>query len=83
MDLTELQYRYTVQEFTEGLMATHQQMATENLLCIREVCQLLHVHANTIRRWADQGLLKQYRIGPAGHRRFRPKDVAALLNEQN
>ena len=72
-------------------MAKRQQMKTkkgnvnetENLLPIREVCQLLHVHANTIRRWAAVGLLREYRIGPAGHRRFRPKDVAALLNEQN
>ena len=49
------------------------------LLTIKEVSELLHVHTNTLRRWTEQGILKTYRIGPRGDRRFRAEDVAVLL----
>ena len=51
------------------------------MLTIREVSQQLHVHTNTLRRWTEQGILKAYRIGPRGDRRFRAEDVAQLLLE--
>ncbi len=53
------------------------------MLTVREVSQFLHVHSNTVRRWSDQGILKTYRIGPRGDRRFRAEDVAVLLLEAN
>ena len=49
------------------------------MLTIQEVARLLHVHSNTLRRWTDQGLIKAYRIGPRGDRRFRAEDVEVLL----
>jgi len=52
------------------------------MLTVREVSQLLHVHSNTLRRWSDQGVLKAYRIGPRGDRRFKPEDIAVMLLEQ-
>lgn len=55
---------------------------TSTMLTVREVSQLLHVHSNTLRRWSDQGVLRAYRIGPRGDRRFRPEDIAVLLLEQ-
>jgi len=55
---------------------------TSTMLTVREVSQLLHVHSNTLRRWSDQGVLKAYRIGPRGDRRFKPEDIAVLLLEQ-
>ena len=54
----------------------------EPMLTMREACQLLNVHGNTLRRWGQQGMLRIYRVGPRGHRRFRRKDVIALLTEQ-
>jgi excisionase family DNA binding protein len=54
-----------------------------NMLTVREVSQLLHVHSNTLRRWSDQGIIKAYRIGPRGDRRFRAEDIAVLLLEEN
>ncbi len=57
-------------------------MPTSTMLTVREVSQLLHVHSNTLRRWSDQGVLRAYRIGPRGDRRFRPEDIAVLLLEQ-
>jgi excisionase family DNA binding protein len=63
-------------------------MANDNvqvssMLTVQEVSQLLHVHSNTLRRWTCQGIIKAYRIGPRGDRRFRPEDVALLLLEDN
>ena len=52
------------------------------LLTVKEVCQLLHVHSNTLRRWSDQGILKAYRIGPGRHRRFKAEDLAAFVVEE-
>ena len=51
------------------------------MLTIREVARLLHVHTNTLRRWADQGIMKAYRIGPRGDRRFRRRDITGFLRE--
>ena len=52
------------------------------LLTVREACQLLHVHSNTLRRWGNNGLIKVYRIGPTGQRRFKAEDLAALIVEE-
>jgi excisionase family DNA binding protein len=49
------------------------------LLTIGEVSKLLHVHTNTLRRWADYGIIKAYRIGPRGDRRFKLEDIQNLL----
>lgn len=52
------------------------------LLTMREVCQLLHIHSNTLRRWSELGIIKTYRIGLGSHRRFKEEDVVALLVEE-
>jgi len=57
--------------------------AMTTMLTVREVSRLLHVHSNTLRRWSDQGIIKAYRIGPRGDRRFRPEDIAVLLLEES
>lgn len=45
-----------------------------------DVAQLLGLHCNTVRRWSDKGILKVYRIGPRGDRRFHREDVRRFLN---
>ena len=47
-----------------------------------DVSRLVNVHVNTVRRWDSQGILKSYRIGPRGDRRFRRKDVNRLFRER-
>ena len=49
-------------------------------LTSREVAEMLHIHVNTVRRWGDSGLLKPYRIGARGDRRFIEGDVTNLVN---
>jgi len=45
----------------------------------RDLAKFLNVHINTVRRWSDQGIIKTYRIGPRGDRRFAREDVMAFL----
>ena len=50
-------------------------MSLPGLLTIADVARLLHVHPNSVRRWADRGLLRCYRVGIRGDRRFRANEV--------
>jgi excisionase family DNA binding protein len=52
---------------------------SNGLLTARQVARLLNVHVNTVRRWNDRGILKAYRIGPRGDRRFNKADVDMFL----
>ncbi len=58
-------------------MANHS--GIDGMLTISEVAQLLNVHINTVRRWSNQGILKSYRIGSRGDRRFRQDDIDGFL----
>ncbi len=49
------------------------------MLTVNDVARLLQVHPNSVRRWADGGLLKACRFGIRGDRRFRPEDVATFV----
>jgi len=53
------------------------------MLPTREVALLLHVHSNTVRRWADHGIIKAYRISRRGDRRFRREDIIRFLARFN
>lgn len=53
---------------------------TYGMLTIAETARLLNVHINTVRRWSDQGLLKAYRIGTRGDRRFRQEDIYSFIS---
>ena len=54
-----------------------------NMLTLREVARLLHVHPNTLRRWSNDGKIKAYRITERGDRRFKREEVARFLAELN
>jgi excisionase family DNA binding protein len=51
------------------------------MLTVGDVARLLNVHINTVRRWSNQGILKAYRIGSRGDRRFRREDIASFFAE--
>ena len=53
----------------------------DELLTVREVARLLHVHPNTLRRWSNNGRLKAYRITSRGDRRFKREEVVRFLAE--
>ena len=49
------------------------------MLTTSDVARLFNVHINTVRRWSNQGILKTYRIGSRGDRRFDQKDIEQFL----
>ena len=55
----------------------------EPMLTVEEVARLLHIHVNTVRRWSDKGIIRTYRIGLRGDRRFRHEDIVCFLSKLN
>ena len=53
----------------------------DGMLTASDVARLLNVHINTLRRWSNKGIIKMYRIGPRGDRRFRREDIASFLTK--
>ena len=51
----------------------------KRLLTLREVAKILRVHPNSVRRWADNGLIRSCRIGVRGDRRFMVEDIHSYL----
>jgi len=54
-----------------------------NLLTSSDVALLLNIHVNTVRRWDKQGMIKAYRIGPRGDRRFKREEINRFLEQLN
>lgn len=51
-----------------------------DMLTVSEVSRLLHIHPNTLRRWADKGIIKSYAISTRGDRRFVSDDIEKFLS---
>ena len=58
----------------------HDRQATP-MLTTSEVAYLLNIHINTVRRWDSLGIIRAYRIGPRGDRRFRQEDITTFLTK--
>ncbi len=54
----------------------------EPMLTTSDVARLLNIHINTVRRWSNQGIIKTYRIGSRGDRRFRREDITSFLSQE-
>ena len=50
------------------------------LLTLREAAERLGVHENTMRKWADLGIVPTVRR-PGGHRRFEPQVIEEQRRE--
>ena len=53
------------------------------LLTLKEACDFLKVHANTMRQWDEKGLLKAVRIGQRMDRRYRKEDLIKFVESTN
>lgn len=54
-----------------------------DMLTVRDVARILHIHPNTVRRWSNAGRIKAYRITARGDRRFKREDIARFITELN
>ena len=52
------------------------------LLTLSEVCQILKVHPNTLRKWDRKGILIAVRFGERKDRRYRKEDIMKLVNNR-
>lgn len=55
----------------------------KRLLTMEEISQMLRVHPNSVRRWAEEGQLKCYRVGIRGDQRFKIGDVDRFLDTRS
>lgn len=56
-------------------------MAKATPLNVRETAKRLGVHENTVRNWADRGVLRPMRLPHSRYRRFDPEQVERLARE--
>lgn len=53
------------------------------ILTLKEACELLNCHPNTLRNWDNEGILKAIRFGRRGDRRYRKEDILSIIKKQN
>ncbi len=51
------------------------------LYTLKEACELLKVHPQTLRQWDKKGILKAVRIGQRRDRRYRKEEILKLINK--
>lgn len=66
-----------------GISKKHNNKGLNAMLTTSEVARLLNVHINTVRRWTNLRMLKTYRIGSRGDRRFDREDIASFLKHES
>lgn len=52
------------------------------LLTLKEACEILKCHPNTLRQWDKKGILIAIRIGIKRVMRYRKEDILKLLNQK-
>src|SRR3989344_2794673 len=52
----------------------------EEVITLKEACEILRCHPNTLRKWDNEGYLKAIRFGSRGDRRYRKEDVLKMVN---
>lgn len=51
-----------------------------DILTLKQACEVLNCHSNTLRNWDNKGILKAIRFGKRGDRRYYKKDILQILN---
>jgi excisionase family DNA binding protein len=52
------------------------------LLTLKEACDVLKCHPNTLRQWDNKGILVAVRFGERKDRRYRKQDILKLLKSK-
>jgi excisionase family DNA binding protein len=51
------------------------------ILTLKEACEVLRCHPNTLRQWDNRNVLKAMRFGIRKDRRYRKEDIIKFLNQ--
>jgi len=51
------------------------------ILTMKQACELLNVHPNTLRNWDNNGVLKAIRFGSRRDRRYKKSDILKLIKK--
>jgi excisionase family DNA binding protein len=51
-----------------------------DILTLKQACEVLNCHPNTLRKWDNNGFLKALRFGARKDRRYRKEDLIKFLN---
>jgi len=70
-------------DYTESLKNALLDRELNRMLTITEAADLMGVSCSSLRRYANEGKIKVYRIGSGKHRRFRKKDVLEYLERNS
>ena len=52
------------------------------ILTMKQACELLNVHPNTLRNWDNRGVLKAIRFGSRRDRRYKKLDIFKLIKNK-
>jgi len=53
------------------------------ILTLKQACEILNCHANTLRNWEREGLVDCIRFGKRRDRRFKKKEILKLLKKND
>ena len=65
------------------MQQTMKETNPERMMTVQQVADLLQVSICSIRRWSDRGILKFYRVGNRGDRRYWREDVLRFLEDSS
>lgn len=49
------------------------------ILTLKQACEVLNCHPNTLRNWVNKGKIEAIRFGDRGDRRFRKEEILKIL----
>ena len=55
---------------------------SSEILTLKQSCEILNCHPNTLRNWDNKGKLKAIRFGSRGDRRYKKEDILKLIKNK-